>query len=85
MNAKYSGSAENEYLFCLIPHINFPQELFRSGGEVELEGESKNIIDCTQEVKAALYLRLNLANKNIQMSYHGLHRSAFMYKANCSS
>lgn len=53
----------SDYFFCLVPDVWVPEELLRSGGQVEFESEAKHIIHGTQEVQAALDLLLNLGSK----------------------
>lgn len=51
------------YLFSLIPHFNITKILFRTGGEIKFEGESKHIIDSTQELQTPLDFSFNLYMK----------------------
>ncbi len=44
------------YLLSLVPHSDVAQILLWTGGEVELEGEAKHMVNTAEEVKAAFHL-----------------------------
>lgn len=58
------------HLFRLIPHSDVTQELLWTSGEVKLEGESKHIVNTSEEIQTIFHLRLNLQEKNTHVSSH---------------